>query len=683
MTQLKEPILVTSALPYANGDIHIGHLVEYIQTDVFVRFLRMTGKDVVYFCASDTHGTPIEVKASQLGLAPEDLVARYNKEHLEDFKGFHIQFDRFYTTHSEETRKHAVAIFEACKEKGLIEKREVELTYCEHDKRFLPDRYVRGTCPKCGAENQYGDNCEVCGATYEPTDMKDARCVLCGNPPVRRRSEHYFFLLEQCHADLARWVAEPGHLHENTKNWIEATFLADKLRDWDISRDAPYFGFQIPGEKDKFFYVWMDAPVGYIGTTDKYCQETGRDFDKYWRSPDSTVIHFIGKDIAYFHILFWPAMLMNSGYHVPDLVQVHGFLTVNGEKMSKRTGTAVSARTYLKHLDPQYLRYYYAAKLGPTNADLDLNLEDFVNRVNAELVNKIANLASRSLSLINRRLEGRVGSIPEEARPLLAEMRGRLDTIFAHYESREFAKAIREIVEIAEQANKYFQDAEPFKLVGSDPEKARGVCTAALNMLKIVAGALKPVVPVMVSQIEESLGLEDLTWSDLAEDYENRTVGQFVRLISRMERKDVDAVIEETKRQSDSGDATKGGAQKADSERESDKSYITIDDFAKVDLRVAKVIEAEEVAEARALIRLVVDLGEEKRQIFAGLKGHVDTEALVGKNVIVVANLAPRKMRFGTSEGMVIAASIKSGKKTEKVWPILADDEVPPGTKIS
>ncbi len=680
MTEFKEPVLVTSALPYANGDIHIGHLVEYIQTDVFVRFLRMMGKDVVYFCASDTHGTPIDVKASQLGVAPEELVARYNREHLDDFKGFHIHFDRFYTTHSEETRKHAVAIFEACKEKGLIEKREVELTYCEHDKRFLPDRYVRGTCPKCGAQDQYGDNCEVCGATYDPTDMKDASCVICGNPPVRRRSDHYFFLLEQCHRDLADWVSVPGHLHENTKNWIEATFLADKLRDWDISRDAPYFGFEIPGEKDKYFYVWMDAPVGYIGTTDKYCQETGKDFDRYWRNPNSTVIHFIGKDIAYFHILFWPAMLMNSGYHVPDLVQVHGFLTVNGEKMSKRTGTAVSARTYLKHLDPQYLRYYYAAKLGPTNADLDLNLEDFVNRVNAELVNKIANLASRSLSLINRRLDGKVGAIPEEARPLLDEMRARLDTIAAFYEAREFAKALREIVEIAEKANKYFQDSEPFKLVGDDPEKARGVCTAAVNMLKLIAGALKPVVPVMVAQIEESLGLDELTWADLAQDYENRTVGRFKRLISRMERKDVDAVIEETRKQAEAAgaDAGSGG-----SSGETEKQYIDIDTFAAVDLRVARVVEAEEVEEARALIRLLVDLGDEKRQIFAGLKGHVDTEALVGKNVIVVANLAPRKMRFGTSEGMVIAASIKSGKKTEKVWPILADDEVPPGTRIS
>ena len=693
MIPLKNRVLVTSALPYANGDIHIGHLVEYIQTDVFVRFLKMTGRDALYMCASDTHGTPIEIKASQRGIAPEEMVAQYNREHLADFEGFHITFDRFYTTHSDETRRHAEAIFTACKGKGLIETREVELTYCEHDGRFLPDRYVRGTCPKCGALDQYGDNCEVCGATYEPTDIKDARCVICGNPPVRRKSVHYFFKLGACHADLAEWVHGKEHLHETTENWIEANFLSQELRDWDISRDPPYFGFTIPGETDKFFYVWMDAPVGYIGTTDKFCQETGRNFDEYWKqgqSEGTTIVHFIGKDIAYFHILFWPAMLMNSGYHVPDRVQVHGFLTVNGEKMSKRTGTAVSARTYLEYLDPQYLRYYYAAKLGPTNADLDLNLEDFVNRVNAELVNKVVNLASRTLKFVDRRLDGRVGRIPEQDRAMLDEARARVDRIAHDYENCEYARALRAIIEIAEEANKYFQDAAPFTSIKTDPEAARGACTTATNFIKLVAGLLKPVVPALVADIEKSLAIEPMTWEDLRTDYEDRAIGGFERLLERVDMKKVQAMIEQTRQQTElSGEGAGAGASQQDA-GVADEQWkplpiapeIDIETFAKVDLRVARVLEAEEVKESRALLRLKLDLGDHERQVFAGMKNYVKPEDLVGKNVIVVANLKPRKMRFGVSQGMVVAAGVK-GVEHEQVWLLGVSDEARPGARIS
>ncbi len=655
MISLKDPILVTSALPYANGDIHIGHLVEYIQTDIYVRFLKMCGRDAIYMCASDTHGTPVELKARELGVTPEKLVERYNREHFEDFKAFQIEFDRFYTTHSPETRKHSENIFAQLDSRGLIEKREVEQTFCETDKRFLPDRFVRGTCPKCSAPDQYGDNCQVCGATYEPVEVDDAKCIICSNRPVRKRSVHYFFKLSECKEGLQRWVKEEGNLHETTRNWVEGTFLKN-LRDWDISRDAPYFGFLIPGETDKYFYVWLDAPVGYIGTTDKYCSETGRDFDKYWKDPGSTIIHFIGKDIAYFHTLFWPAMLMNSGYRVPDRVQVHGFLTVNGEKMSKRTGTAVKARTYLKHLDPQYLRYYYACKLGPTNADIDLNLEDFAYRVNADVINKVANLASRTLAILNKRLGNRGGKIPSEDKPLLAEMSARLPEVKDFYNRCEFGRAMRVVVEMAERANKYFQDAAPFSLVAEDPEKARGICTTALNLVKMIAGSLKPVLPELAAAVEESLGLEALRWEDLAEPLENAEVKTFRRLIERVDGEKIRAVIEESK-VTEENEGEVSGVDKDESAVDPFESLIKIDDFAKVDLRVARVLEVEDVREARSLLKFTLDLGREKRQVFAGLKGHYKPEKLIGKNLIVVANLEPRKMRFGVSEGMILAAS--------------------------
>ena len=655
MISLKDPILVTSALPYANGDIHIGHLVEYIQTDIYVRFLKMCGRDAIYMCASDTHGTPVELKARELGVTPEKLVERYNREHFEDFKAFQIEFDRFYTTHSPETRKHSENIFAQLDSRGLIEKREVEQTFCETDKRFLPDRFVRGTCPKCSAPDQYGDNCQVCGATYEPVEVDDAKCIICSNRPVRKRSVHYFFKLSECKEGLQRWVKEEGNLHETTRNWVEGTFLKN-LRDWDISRDAPYFGFLIPGETDKYFYVWLDAPVGYIGTTDKYCSETGRDFDKYWKDPGSTIIHFIGKDIAYFHTLFWPAMLMNSGYRVPDRVQVHGFLTVNGEKMSKRTGTAVKARTYLNHLDPQYLRYYYACKLGPTNADIDLNLEDFAYRVNADVINKVANLASRTLAILNKRLGNRGGKIPSEDKPLLAEMSARLPEVKDFYNRCEFGRAMRVVVEMAERANKYFQDAAPFSLVAEDPEKARGICTTALNLVKMIAGSLKPVLPELAAAVEESLGLEALRWEDLAEPLENAEVKTFRRLIERVDGEKIRAVIEESK-VTEENEGEVSGVDKDESAVDPFESLIKIDDFAKVDLRVARVLEVEDVREARSLLKFTLDLGREKRQVFAGLKGHYKPEKLIGKNLIVVANLEPRKMRFGVSEGMILAAS--------------------------
>ncbi len=673
---MSEKLLVTSALPYVNGDIHIGHLVEYIQTDIFVRFHRLVGNDVLYMCASDTHGTPIEIKASQQGIAPEELVARYNQAHHQDFKDFQIRFDRFYTTNSPETEHHAVAIYNGLKDAGLIYTQEIEQVYCEHDGRFLPDRFVMGTCPKCGAEDQYGDNCEVCGATYDTTDLKGPRCSLCGTPPVRKKSQHYFFALSKCKDQIRAWIDGEGHLHSATANWLKGAFLDGELRDWDISRDAPYFGFKIPGETDKYFYVWLDAPVGYIGTTQKHCDEAGLEFDPYWKSDETRLVHVIGKDIAYFHCLFWPAMLKNSGYRLPNRVQVHGFLTVNGQKMSKRSGTAVTARTYLEHLDPQYLRYYYASKLGPTNADLDLNVEDFVNRVNADLVNKSANLASRAHSFVTKRFGGQVSELDPEAQPLLDDVQSRLPVIREAFEGFEFARALREIVEISEIGNKYFQDRAPFHVIKNDEAEAQRICTTSLNFVKVLAILLKPLVPEMAARIERGLGLPELGWGDLTFDFTNRQLGPWERLAERLKVKEVERMIEAQREKHEAAAAAAEARQGFTPQPLAEE--ITIDEFAKVDLRAARVLEASHVKGAGKLLQLRLDLGDHERTVFAGIKKHYEPEALVGRTVIVVANLKPRTMKFGTSEGMVLAASSPAG-----VFVLETDAEALPGSKVS
>jgi len=679
----KKRLLVTSALPYANGDIHIGHLVEYIQTDIYVRFQKLLGRDTIYMCASDTHGTPIEIKAGQLGITPEELVAKYNQEHLADFTKFDVGFDLFYSTHSPETEHHAVAIYEGLKKAGLIYTKDVDLVYCEHDKRFLPDRYVRGTCPKCEAAEQFGDNCEVCGSTYDPTDLREPHCSICGNPPVRRMSKHYFFQLSKCRDQIAGWIDSDDHVHSTTANWLKGAFLDGDLRDWDISRDAPYFGFKVPGETDKFFYVWLDAPVGYIGTTQKYCDDRGLDADDYWkRSDDTEVVHVIGKDIAYFHCLFWPAMLGHSGYRTPDRVQVHGFLTVDGQKMSKRTGTAVTAHTYAEHLDPQMLRFYYASKLGPTNADLDLNLEDFVNRVNADLVNKTANLASRAHAFVTRKLDGKLGDSDPEAKPLFDDAASRFEAIRNAYAGFEFGKAVRLINEVSELGNKYFQDRAPFHAIKEDPEEARRICTAAMSFVKVLAILLKPIVPEMSARMERSLGLSGLGWNDLAFDVEHRDLCEFERLADRIQLKDVQRMIEAQREAHAAASPTAPAAdQKAKAAAWTPKPVadeISIEDFAKLDLRVALVKAAAAVEGADKLVQLTLDLGDHERNVFAGIKAHYEPADLQGRKVIAVVNLAPRKMRFGVSEGMVLAASSASG-----VFVLGTDDRALPGAKVS
>ena len=541
---MNEPMLLTSALPYANGSIHLGHLVEYIQTDILARYHRLRGRDVIYLCADDTHGTPIEINAKKAGIRPEDLIARYYEEHQRDFADFHIQFDEYYSTNSPENRKHAEYIFQRLREQGHIVTRTVSQYYCETDGRFLPDRYIRGTCPNpdCGAENQYGDVCEVCGTTYTPTDLADPRCAVCGRPPVVRESLHYFFRLNDFQEFLASWITQPGLLQEEVRRFIE-NWLREGLRDWDISRDGPYFGFLIPGETNKYFYVWLDAPVGYIATTEKYCARTGRAFDEYWHNPGARIVHVIGKDIVYFHTLFWPAMLKGAGYTLPSRVIVHGFLTINGEKMSKSRGTFITARAYLDHLDPQYLRFYYATKLSPHPDDLDLNWDDFVHRVNSDLINKIANLVSRVVPFVQKRLQGRLGRLPADE-TLVERVRELIPKVRDSYEDLAFNRAIETIVDIAESVNKYFQEKEPWAVYQREPERAREICTLAVNCCATVAALMKPVLPRYAEDVERILRVEPLDFST-AERFElvEREIGPFRRLIERVDPTAVQALL--------------------------------------------------------------------------------------------------------------------------------------------
>jgi methionyl-tRNA synthetase len=660
------PILITSALPYANGSIHLGHLVEYIQTDILVRFLKMTGQDAVYMCADDTHGTPIEVNARRAGIPPEDFIAHYYVEHQRDFADFHIAFDCFYSTNSPENRQHSEYIFERLRQQGHIVTRPVAQYYCEQDARFLPDRFIRGTCPnpKCRATEQYGDVCEVCGITYNPTDLQDPHCAICGSTPVIRESVHYFFTLSAYESFLRDWVRTPGRLQPEMQNFIE-TWLNDGLRDWDVSRDGPYFGFKIPGEENKYFYVWLDAPVGYVAATEKFCRDTGRDFNAYWHNPQARIYHIIGKDIVYFHTLFWPAMLHGADYTLPSKVLVHGFLTVNGERMSKSRGTFINARTYLDHLDPQYLRYYYAAKLNGRAEDLDLNLEDFVNRVNAELVNKIANLVSRVVPFVTRQFAGRIGQLAPEVQPLIDDIRNRIPRIYEAYERLESNRAVQDIVAIAEVANKYFQDAAPWDVVKHDRQAAQAICTFAVNCCRTVAALLKPILPRYAADVESILRLPPLQFDDAARfDLQDHEVGPFQRLVERVDPQRIEAMLAASAESLEASPQTSSPVPV-----EALAPPISLEDFAKVDLRVATVLQAEHVEGADKLLRLRVDIGHEQRTIFAGIRQSYCPEELVGKQVIVVANLQPRKMRFGVSEGMLLAAGPDSADVVVAEFP--------------
>jgi methionyl-tRNA synthetase len=661
-------ILVTSALPYVNGPPHMGHMVEYIQTDIWVRFQKLRGHSCIYVCASDAHGTPIMLKARELGIAPEELTTTNSKEFVSVFEAFGVDFDNYHTTHSPENEALTVEMFEALRDAGDIYTKTIEQAYDEKEGMFLPDRFVKGTCPRCRSKDQYGDACEVCGATYTPADLLDPVSVLSGTTPVKRNSEHYFFRLSEYGPRLREWM-QAATLDKNVIAKLEEWFEAG-LQDWDISRDAPYFGFRIPGTEDKYFYVWLDAPVGYPASFRHLCdRRDDLDFDEYWRPGHETELyHFIGKDIMYFHTLFWPAVLQGSGFRTPTSVFAHGFLTVNGQKMSKSRGTFIKARTYLDNLDPAYLRYYYAAKLGPTIEDIDLNLEDFTARVNSDLVGKLVNIASRCAGFINKRFDGQLGDVlPEPG--LFDEFTAAAGALADHFEGREYSKAMRTIMGLADKANRYIDEMKPWVMIKDETRLAevQAVCTLGLNLFRSLMVYLSPVIPSVATAAREFLNEDDWAWDSATSPLLGSRINTFTPLLTRVEQQQVDAMVEQSK--DTAGD---------DAAPQADDDTISIDDFMKVDLRIARVEAAEPVEGADKLLRLRLDVGGESRTVFAGIKAAYAPEDLAGRHVILVANLAPRKMRFGVSEGMVLAA----GPGGEDIFLLSPDAGAEPGMRV-
>ena len=652
MPQSKRTILVTSALPYANGSIHLGHLVEYIQTDIWVRFQKMRGHDCTYVCADDAHGTPIMLRALQEGIEPGELIARVAEEHRADFADFHIAFDNYHSTHSEENRVLSALIYQRNLDAGHITTATITQAYDPEKQMFLPDRFIKGECPRCGAADQYGDSCEVCGATYSPTDLKNPVSAISGATPVEKESLHYFFKLADFEDMLRKWTAA-GHLQEEVSNKLSEWFK-DGLRNWDISRDAPYFGFEIPDAPGKYFYVWLDAPIGYLASFKQYCDRTGKDFDAYLKR-DSTaeLYHFIGKDIIYFHALFWPAMLCGAQLRTPTAIFAHGFLTVNGQKMSKSRGTFIKARTYLDHLNPEYLRYYFAAKLGSGIDDLDLSMEDFAQRVNSDLVGKVVNIASRCAGFISKRFDGGLaGQLGEAALYQTFVKAG--EEIADLYETREYGRAIREVMTLADTANQYIDERKPWVLAKQDhaEQALHDVCTMGLNLFRVLITYLSPVLPAMAKKAGDFLCVSSMQWNDIRDPLVSHRIAGYAALMTRVEMEKVNAMVEASKENLQTTKPTSSGPLT----EEPVAATIQYEDFAKLDLRIARITRAETVPEADKLLRLTLDLGGETRNVFAGIKSAYRPEDLEGRLTVMVANLAPRKMRFGVSEGMVLAA---------------------------
>lgn len=666
-------ILITSALPYANGSLHLGHLMEYVQTDIWYRFQKAQGHECYYVCADDAHGTPIMLKAQQQGISPEAMVAEVRKERIQDFADFHIEFDNYHSTHSDENRELASLIYNKLNDAGYIARRSISQLFDPEKQMFLPDRFVTGTCPKCDSPDQNGDNCDKCGATYGPVDLKKPKSAISGATPVLKDSEHYFFDLPKFEPMLKQWL-QSGSIQTEMANKLEEWF-EQGLQQWDISRDAPYFGFEIPNAPGKYFYVWLDAPIGYMASFKNYCDNNNVSFDDFWQADsDAELYHFIGKDIIYFHSLFWPAMLEGANFRKPTNVFAHGFVTVNGEKMSKSRGTFIKARTYLDHLNPEYLRYYFAAKLNSGITDLDLNLDDFGQKVNSDLIGKVVNIASRCAGFVKKRFDGQLSETIDSPE-LLVEFQQAKGSITANYENREFAKAIREIMALADKANKYIDDKAPWVTVKDEnlQQQTQDVCSMGINLFRILMIYLKPVLPAMAKEVESFLN-DELTFNGVDSPLVGHEINKFKALMQRVDMDKVGAMVEDSKESLVAAQPVKTGPLADDPIADE----IEFDDFAKIDLRIAKIIKAEHVEGAEKLLKFQLDIGGETRQILSGIKAAYSPEELEGKLTVVVANLKPRKMRFGMSEGMILAA----GPGGKELWILEPHEGAKPGMRV-
>ncbi len=692
MSQRK--LLVTAALPYANGPIHIGHLVEYTQTDIWVRFQRLRGHECLFVCADDTHGTAIMIRARKEARTEEEVIAESSESHQRDFASFNIEFDNYGSTHSPENRKICGEIWQSIREAGLVAERDVEQLFDTEQGTFLADRFVRGTCPECKAENQPGDNCSKCGTTYAPADLIDPVSQLSGTVPEIRSAPHLFIELEKLHDFLEEWTQSEDHLQSEVRNYLMGHFLGDpkspegrkELRDWDISRPAPYFGFEIPDSPGNFWYVWFDAPIGYIASTQQWCDQHGSSLDDWWKNEQTEIHHFLGKDITYFHTLFWPGMLKSAGFNLPTKIHIHGFLTVDGKKMSKSEGTFIKAETYLKHLDPNALRYFFASKLGAKLDDIDMNFDEFASKVNSDLVGKVVNLASRSAKFV-----GQVGlseTYPDDG-GLFEAGANAGDAIAAAYEACEYNKAMRLIMELADAANPFVENAAPWKLKKEEDkaQELQDVCTVALNLFRQLVIYLSPVLPELAEKTATLLSSPITSWEQAKTPLAGTPVGKFKHMMKRIEIKDIEKMVEETKKEHEEAAAAEATSAAADQYGDTGDALAaepmadecTIDDFMKVDLRVARIVSAEEVPDARKLLKLTLSLGGgTEKQVFAGIKAAYEPEKLVGRLVVMVANLKPRKMRFGLSEGMVCA----SGSGGEEVFLLSPDDGAVPGQRV-
>lgn len=677
-TTTKRKILITCALPYANGPIHLGHMLEHVEADIYARFQKMSGHECIFICADDTHGTPIMIAARKAHTTPENFIQKSFDDHTKDFKDFNIQFDHYGSTNSVENKELCELFYARMKAKGHIHKKPVEQLYCENDKMFLPDRFVKGTCPKCKSPDQYGDNCDICGATYAPGDLLAPACSVCGTKPVQKTSQNIFFKLNNFKGYLEKWLPEHT-LTEVSKKALE--WFNEDLRDLDISRDAPYFGFQIPGEENKYFYVWVDAPMGYISTLAQFLKKQNRSLDEFW-APDAKaeIYHFIGKDIVRFHTVFWPAFLNSADFKSPNKVHVHGHVMVNGEKMSKSKGTFISAGIYTKHLEPEFLRYYYATKLNANVDDLDLNFTDFTNRINSDLVGKIVNLASRGAQMLNKKFNSLTTVCDADGLKLLENIKKASSDVAAFYDKREYTKATTLIRELAESTNKYFDEKAPWKSVDVHPEETQKVLTTTINAFRMIAIYLSPIMPKMSHAVAHLFNEKAYIWNDSQKIIENQKINDYAHLASRVDPVNIQAMIDEQKKIFEASQPTSAPAAKAKTPATSEPpAEIEFEDFAKIDLRIGKIIEAEEIKEADKLLRLKVDIGNgATKQIIAGIKSAYSAEKMLGRQVLICANLKPRKMKFGMSEGMVLAA----GDGGADLFVLSADEGAKTGSKV-